>query len=133
MKYKNAKDVLPQTLFEKVQKYASGELLYFPVSGQRCRWGDKSGNRFRNEKRNREIQNLYRNGLSPEQLSERYYLTPESIKNIIYSKKGTKTNMNLDEILNLYEDAPPLALEKKCQMDDVREWGGKFIICWSIR
>ena len=128
MKYKNAKDVLPQPLFEEVQKYASGELLYFPVSGQRCRWGDKSGNRFRNEKRNREIQNLYRNGLSPEQLSERYYLTPESIKNIIYSKKGTKTNMNLDEILKLYEDAPPLALEKKCQMDDVREWGEVYYL-----
>ena len=35
MKYENAKDVLPEELFEKVQKYASGKLLYFPISGER--------------------------------------------------------------------------------------------------
>lgn len=121
MKYENARDVLPQELFEEVQKYASGKLLYFPVAGQRCLWGTKSGNRFRNEQRNQEIRELYRNGFSHDQLSERYYLAPESIRNIIYSKKGTK--MNLDEIFKLYEDAPPLAMEKTFGIDEVKEWG----------
>lgn len=121
MKYENAKDVLPQELFEEVQKYASGRLLYFPIVGQRCPWGTKSGNRFRNEKRNREIRQLFKDGLSHDQLSERYYLTPESVRNIIYSKKGTK--MNLDEILKLYQDAAPVAVEKTFGLDEPQAWG----------
>lgn len=126
MKYENARDVLPQELFEEVQKYASGKLLYFPIAGQRCLWGTKSGNRFRNEKRNQEIRELYRNGFSHDQLSERYYLAPESIRNIIYSKKGTK--MNLDEIFKLYEDAPPLAMEKTFGIDEMQEWGEYYYL-----
>ncbi len=126
MKYENAKDVLPKELFEEVQKYASGKLLYFPISGQRCLWGTKSGTRFKTEKRNQEIKQLYQNGLSHDQLSERYFLTPESVKNIIYSKKGTK--MNLDEILNLYEDTPPLDIEKTYQIDERKAWGEYYFI-----
>ena len=87
MKYENAKDVLPKELFDEVQKYASGKLLYFPIAGQRRLWGTRTGNRYRTEQRNREIRELYENGYTHDELSEKYYLTPESIKNIIYSKK----------------------------------------------
>ena len=72
MKYENAKDVLPQELFEEVQKYASGRLLYFPIVGQRCPWG---------------------------------------------------TKMNLDEILKLYQDAAPVAVEKTFGLDEQQAWG----------
>ena len=126
MKYENAKDILPEELFEEVRKYASGKLLYVPIVGERRQWGAKNGNRLKNEKRNQEIRQLYKNGLSLEHLSARFFLTPESIKNIIYSKKGTK--MNLDEILKLYEDAPPLAVENTYQMDENQTWGEYYYV-----
>ena len=126
MKYENAKDVLPRELYEQVQKYASGKLLYFPISGQRSLWGTKSGNRYKTEKRNREIRQLYKNGYSPDALSERYYLTPESIKNIIYSKKGIK--MNLDEILNQYSGSAPLSAERTYFIDEMQEWNEYYYI-----
>lgn len=126
MKYENAKDILPEELFEEVRKYASGKLLYVPIAGERHRWGTKSGNRLKNEKRNQEIRQLYKNGLSLEQLSARFFLTPESIKNILYTKKGTK--MNLDEILKLYDDTPPLAVEKMYQVDERKTWGEYYYI-----
>ncbi len=126
MKYENAKDILPEELFEEVRKYASGKLLYVPIAGERCQWGAKNGNRLKNEKRNQEIRQLYKNGLSLEQLSARFFLTPESIKNILYTKKGTK--MNLDEILKLYDDAPPLAVEKMYQVDERKTWGEYYYI-----
>ncbi|MBR5769590.1 MAG: hypothetical protein IKZ81_07900 [Clostridia bacterium] len=126
MKYENAKDILPKELFEQVQKYASGKLLYFPISGQRCLWGSKNGNRYRIEKRNEEIRRLYENGYTHDQLSELFYLTPESIKNIIYSKKGTK--MNLDEILRLYSDDQPCATELINKIDEMTSWGEYYYL-----
>ena len=126
MKYENAKDVLPPELFEEVRKYASGKLLYFPIAGQRTLWGTKTGNRYRIEQRNREIRELYGNGHTPDELSEKFYLTPESIRNIIYSKKGT--NMNLDEILKLYSDNPPLSTERTFFMDEMTEWGDYYYL-----
>ena len=120
MKYENAKDILPKELFEQVQKYASGKLLYFPIAGQRSLWGTKNGNRYRTEKRNREIKRLHQSGYSHDELSELYYLTPESIKNIVYSKKGTK--MNFDDILKLYSDNQPLTTERFFFIDEMQEW-----------
>lgn len=98
----------------------------FRLPGERCQWGAKNGNRLKNEKRNQEIRQLYKNGFSLEQLSARFFLTPESIKNILYTKKGTK--MNLDEILKLYDDAPPLAVEKMYQVDERKTWGEYYYI-----
>lgn len=126
MKYENAKDVLPKELLEEVQKYASGKMLYFPIAGQRSLWGTKNGNRYKTEQRNKEIKRLYESGYSHDELSEKYYLTPESIKNIIYSKKGTK--MNLDEILKLYSDNQPLAVERTDFIDEMMDWGDYYYI-----
>lgn len=126
MKYKNAKDVLPRELFEQVQKYASGKLLYVPISGGRSLWGVKTGNRFRNEQRNEEIRELFRNGCSAEELAVRYCLTPESIRNIIYAKKGMK--MKLDEIIMLYGDLPPVSVELKYKLDVTEAWGDCYFL-----
>ena len=130
MKYENAKDVLPKELLEEVQKYASGKLLYFPITGQRSLWGTKNGSRHKTEQRNMEIKQLYENGYTHDELSEKYYLTPESIKNIIYSKKGTK--MNLDEILKLYSDNQPLSTEQVFFIDEMQEWGEYYYLSDSI-
>ena len=130
MKYENAKDVLPKELFDEVQKYASGKLLYVPITGQRSMWGTKNGNRYKTEQRNKEIKRLYESGYSHDELSEKYYLTPESIKNIIYAKKGTK--MNLDEIMKLYSDEPPLSAEQVFFIDEMQEWGEYYYLSDSI-
>ena len=130
MKYENAKDVLPKELFDEVQKYASGKLLYVPITGQRSMWGTKNGNRYKTEQRNKEIKQLYENGYTHDELSEKYYLTPESIKNIIYSKKGTK--MNLDEIMKLYSDEPPLSTEQVFFIDEMQEWGEYYYLSDSV-
>ena len=130
MKYENAKDVLPEDVFREVQKYASGKLLYIPIAGQRSMWGARNGTRYRTEERNREIRQLYGNGYTHEELAERYYLTPESIKNIIYSKKGTK--MNLDEIMKLYSDEAPLSAEQVFFIDEMQEWGEYYYLSDSV-
>lgn len=36
--------------------------------------------------------------------------------------------MNLDEILKLYEDAPPLAVENTYQMDERKTWGEYYYV-----
>ncbi|MCQ2431578.1 MAG: hypothetical protein MJ175_03125 [Clostridia bacterium] len=120
MKYENAKDILPKELFEQVQAYAAGKLLYFPIAGRRSLWGTKNGNRRRTEMRNQEIRRLFESGCSPDELAEKYYLTPESIKNIIYAKRGNK--MNLDEIFSLYSDHAPLSAERTYFIDEMQEW-----------
>ena len=99
MKYENAKDVLPKDLFDEVQKHAAGRLLYFPIAGKRRPWGERTGIRSLNRMRNEEIRARFRDGVSVEALAREYHLTQESVKNIIYSKKGTI--MDLKEILSL--------------------------------
>jgi hypothetical protein len=43
-KYKNARDVLPESLIREIQKYVRGEHLYIPQT-ERTGWGKKSGTR----------------------------------------------------------------------------------------
>ena len=55
MKYKNANDVLPETLLAELQKYAAGELLYIPqLKERRKSWGESSGTRQYLRKRNQD-------------------------------------------------------------------------------
>ena len=88
MKYENANDVLPKDLLEQVQKIAGGRLLYIPIAGDKKLWGEKTGNRFRVKMRNREIREKFASGASADTLSAEYFLTPETIRNIIYEKKS---------------------------------------------
>ncbi len=89
MKYENAKDVLPKELLEEVQKYASGKVLYVPSSKGQKGWGEASGNRSRLEKRNGVIRQMYSAGKTVFELAEEFFLSPETIKKIVYGKKVT--------------------------------------------
>ena len=63
MKYKNANDVLPETLLAELQKYAAGELLYIPqLKERRKSWGESSGTRQYLRKRNQEIRDRFGQG-----------------------------------------------------------------------
>ncbi|ABX41934.1 CD3324 family protein [Lachnoclostridium phytofermentans] len=87
MRYENAKNILPKELLKEVQKYAEGKILYIPSGEEKKEWGEITGYRKRLQKRNQMICNKYKNGITVTELSEEYYLSIDSIKKILYSKK----------------------------------------------
>lgn len=87
MKYENAKDILPAKLLEEVQKYAEGKVIYIPKSEKGKGWGEASGYRDKLNKRNTLIRSRYSAGQSVIELAEEYFLSPETIKKIVYGKR----------------------------------------------
>lgn len=87
MKYENARDILPKEILLQVQKYAEGKLLYIPVANDSKDWGEVSGYRQKLMRRNLMICNKYANGKMVSELADEYFLSIDSIKKIIYSKK----------------------------------------------
>lgn len=86
MKYKNASDVLPESLFKEVQKYAAGETLYFPKDKERKKWGEATGAREFFQERNKEIREKYLHKMSMEHLSDEYGLSVETIRKIVFKQ-----------------------------------------------
>jgi len=87
MQYENAKDILPASLLEEVQKYAEGKAIYIPKRGKTKGWGEASGYRDKLNRRNAGIRSRYTAGASIMALAEEYFLSPESVKKIVYGKK----------------------------------------------
>ncbi len=87
MKYENAKDILPAKLLEEVQKYAEGKLIYIPKVEKPKGWGEASGYRDKLNKRNSMICSRYSAGHSIMEIAEEFYLSPETIKKLVYGKK----------------------------------------------
>jgi len=88
MKYVNAKKVIPNELLSEIQKYIQGETIYIPkIKSTYQKWGTKSGARDRLNERNENIKDAFLCGQSIASLSAEYYLSPETIKKIVYSKK----------------------------------------------
>ena len=87
MKYENAKDILPEGLLAEVQRYASGKLLYIPKMESIKKWGEVSGYREKLNKRNAQICNMYSAGKSIMEIAEEFYLSPETVKKLVYGKK----------------------------------------------
>ena len=91
MEYLNANEVLPAELLEQVKKYAAGKCLYVPQNESDVKsWGELSGYRQNLRKRNRMIINKFKYGVTIEELSKEYFLSEESIKKVVYSKKNTE-------------------------------------------
>lgn len=87
MKYLNASLVLPDSLIKELQNYAQGTYIYIPIKeGSRKNWGEVSGYRNEIQKRNAEILEKYRNGISLEELSDIFYLSIDTVRKIIYGK-----------------------------------------------
>ncbi len=85
MKYQNASHVLPDELLKEIHKYVTGEAIYIPEPKKK-KWGEGSGARQFYHERNRKIQSDYQKGMKVEALTEKYNLSAESIKRIVYSK-----------------------------------------------
>lgn len=90
MKYENAEDVLPSPLLKQLQKYVSGKVLYVPAKDKKRSWGETSGYKKYLVERNSDIKAKFKSGESIEALANEYYLSCESIKKIVYSKKEVK-------------------------------------------
>lgn len=85
MKYRKASEVLPDELLREVQKYVSGEALYFPQKHrERKKWGEGTGARVYYKERNGEIREKHARGAAVEALAEEYGLSVESIRKIVY-------------------------------------------------
>lgn len=87
MKYRNAAHVLPDELLKEVQKYVTGEAIYIPKQEEKRKWGEGSGARQFYRERNEKIQADYKSGMSLDELMEKYALSIDSIRRIIYRKK----------------------------------------------
>lgn len=85
MKYINAAILLPDELVQELQGYIQGGYIYVPaIHEQRKSWGELSGYRKELLQRNIRIVEEYKNGISIEELADRYYLSSHAIRKIIY-------------------------------------------------
>ena len=87
MKYIKACDILPKYLLEEIQQYAEGCIVYIPNKiGNRKAWGDMNGTKNELVNRNIQIRLDFKAGIVINQLSDKYSLSVETIKKIIYSR-----------------------------------------------
>ncbi|MBO3445245.1 CD3324 family protein [Clostridium sp. CCUG 7971] len=88
MKYEKAQNILPEDVIELIQEYIDGGYLYIPrKSSNKKSWGESSGTKNDLKKRNIEIFNKYKEGISVKELTKHYYLTENSIRRIIRQEK----------------------------------------------
>lgn len=88
MKYVKIETILPKSLIVEIQKYVQGEYIYIPSQTEKKKkWGEISGSRTYIQARNENIRNKYAEGCKINNLAEEFFLSVESIKKIIYSKK----------------------------------------------
>lgn len=90
MRYENAGTLLPPDLLKQVQRYASGTLLYVPAAEAEKPRREPTGHQRWLQKRNQIILNSFRYGESMQQLAEEHFLSVETIRKIVYSKKNTE-------------------------------------------
>lgn len=91
MKYKKAKDILPEHVIEIIQEYVDGEYLYIPIKNNTQKsWGEQSGLRKELSERNSDIFNKYKQGVTIKELIDEYYLAESSIRRIIRQQKNSQ-------------------------------------------
>ncbi len=91
MVYKNARGVLPDTLIEEIQKYVDGESIYIPAkTEEKAEWGHRNGTKARYLARNAEIRALFERNVSVSEISDRYFLSSDTVRKII--RAATKEN-----------------------------------------
>lgn len=85
MKYTNAESIFPVELLKEIQKYVNGEMVYIPISKEsRKKWGENSASKNYLNYRNSEIRQQFSAGMTIDQLSDRFFLSHDSIKKGLY-------------------------------------------------
>ena len=89
MRYLRAQDVLPKEVIAIIQEFIDGEFVYIPrKDGNQKSWGEKSGAKDSLKNRNKNIFNEYMNGATIYDLSQKYYLSEQSIRRILSQGKA---------------------------------------------
>lgn len=101
-KYVNAKQVLPNSLVEEIQKYIQGVYIYVPKT-EREAWGTSTGIREELDQRNEQIREQYNNGFEVSSLTELYGLSEERIRAIIYGYIYP-IKQNTDEVVEVQKN-----------------------------
>ena len=87
MKHSNATNVLPEKLLFEIQQYVQGELLYIPKPKNNYKkWGDSTQSKAVTLMRNDKIRSAFDTGSTIDELCKKYFLSPASIKKIVYGK-----------------------------------------------
>lgn len=87
MKDSNIGEILPKELLLEIQKYVQGKSIYIPkVKEEHKKWGDNTQGKNITSRRNDEIRAAFRIGSTIDDLCDKYSLSPESIKKIVYCK-----------------------------------------------
>ena len=87
MKDSNIEEILPKELLFEIQRYVQGKSLYIPkAKSNHKKWGENTQSKDEISARNDEIRSAFRDGFTINDLCEKYYLSPESIKKIVYAK-----------------------------------------------
>ncbi len=87
VKYENGRDLFPEPLLKEIQRYASGKLVYIPSGEAKRGWGESSGYKQYLAERNRTIRERFQAGEEIGRLAEEFYLSYESIRKIVYTKR----------------------------------------------
>lgn len=119
VKYENGKDIFPEELLKQIQKYVSGKLVYIPQDGSKREWGESSGYKQYLAERNRDIKAKFHAGAGIEQLADAYYLSIESIKKIVYSKK---------EVISMEYKCSLSSAKKYAKFGKTEEWVHTYLL-----
>ncbi|NNG02380.1 MAG: hypothetical protein HKM93_23605 [Desulfobacteraceae bacterium] len=84
MPYIRAEECLPLELIGEIQKYIHGTQIYIPKKQKRSGWGEKNGTREKLDHRNASIRSLKTSGLTIAELADRFHLSTDSIRKIVY-------------------------------------------------
>lgn len=91
MGYIRAEDVLPEEVLNLIWQYVDGELVYIPRKGEKRRWGAATGTRDSFTLRNEGIYAKHLQGMSVQELADRYCLSEKSIQRIIRDYKNRRS------------------------------------------
>ena len=84
MRYRNAREVFPAAIVEKLQEYVEGMYIYIPKKEEnKKKWGESTSARERLQMRNTAIYQEYQQGMPKQELAQRYYLSEKSIQRIL--------------------------------------------------
>lgn len=88
MRYEKAQDILPQDLLDRLQEFMDGGYLYIPRREENKKtWGNNTGIKKELSERNNKIYNDFKDGMKVNELCNKYYLAPNSIRRILREYK----------------------------------------------
>ncbi len=86
MKYKNANNILPDTLVQEIQQYVQGEYIYIPIKDKTI---NTSPTEYEQEliKRNEHIYTKFLEGINNKKLAGMFNLSSSSIRRIVINQR----------------------------------------------